>query len=317
MARASAHHHGATGHAGRGHLPVSGAADTRRLAIALALIVALMVAEVVAGILANSLALLSDAAHMLTDAAALGLSLVVIRLVARPAGSGNLTFGFKRAEILSAQVNGATLLVLAALILYGGVERIVTPPTPGGLTMVVVALIGAVVSLVATHQVSLADRSSMNVEGSFQHMLTDMVAFLITAVAGVVILVTGFGRADGIAAIAIAAIMLRASYGLLRDSGRVLLEAAPAGMNVDEIGRALVAHPHVTSVHDLHVWEIGSGFAALSAHVLVHREDDCHAIRQELESMLRQRFEIEHTTLQVDHDRHGQLLDVSPFPRVG
>ena len=316
MARAGAHDHRDRAHAGHGHLPPSGAADTRRLATALALILSLMVAEVVAGILADSLALLSDAAHMLTDAAAIGLSLAVIRLVARPAPGGNLTFGFKRAEILSAQVNGATLLVLAALILYGGIERIVTPPSPGGLTMVVVALAGAVVSVLATRQVAQADRSSMNIEGSFQHLLTDLLAFLITAVAGVVIVVTGFGRADGIAALAIAAIMLRASYGLLRDSGRVLLEAAPGGMSVEEIGSALVAHPHVTGVHDLHVWEIGSGFAALSAHVLVHPGDDCHAIREELEAMLGERFGIEHTTLQVDHDRGSRLLEVSPSPRV-
>ena len=312
VARTGAHEHGAAVHAGLGHPPRFDTADTRRLVTALALIVGLMAVEIGAGILAHSLALLSDAAHMLTDAAALGLSLVVIRLVARPARGGNLTFGLRRAEILSAQANGATLLLLAGLILYGGVERLVTPPAPSGLTMVVVALGGAVVNVLAVKQVSLADRSSMNIEGSFQHLLTDLAAFLITAAAGVAILATGFGRADGIAAVAIAAIMLRAAYALLRDSGRVLLEAAPGGMSVDEIGQALVAHPHVAGVHDLHVWEIGSGFAALSAHVLVHPGDDCHAIRQELASMLDERYGIEHTTLQVDHDRSGLLLGVSP-----
>ena len=307
-----AHHHGAAGHAGHGHLPVTEDSDARRLAIALGLIVGLMVAEVLVGILAHSLALLSDAAHMLTDAAALALSLVVIRLVARPAGGGNLTFGFKRAEILSAQANGFTLLVLAGLILYGGVARIVSPQRPGGLSMVIVALAGIVVSLIATSQLAKANRSSMNVEGSFQHLLTDLAAFVFTAVAGGVILATGFRQADGIAALAIAAIMLRAAYGLLRDSGRVLLEAAPGGMSVEEVGSALVAHAHVTSVHDLHVWEIGSGFPALSAHVLVHPGDDCHAIRRELELMLAQQFEIEHTTLQVDHDRGEELLHITP-----
>lgn len=311
MAQVGAHH-GAAGHAGHGHLPVTEDTDARRLGIALALIVGLMVAEVVAGILANSLALLSDAAHMLTDAAALGLSLVVIRLVARPARGGNLTFGLKRAEILSAQANGFTLLVLAGLVLYGGVDRIVSPPRPGGLTMVIVALVGVVVNLIATWQLSKANRASMNVEGSFQHLLTDLAAFVFTAVAGGVILATDFREADGIAALAIAAIMLRSAYGLLRDSGRVLLEAAPGGMSVEEIGSALVSHPHVTSVHDLHVWEIGSGFPALSAHVLVHPGDDCHAIRHELELMLERAFEIEHTTLQVDHDRRGTLLTITP-----
>jgi cobalt-zinc-cadmium efflux system protein len=297
--------------AGHGHAPVAEDSDSRRLVIALALIVGLMAAEVVAGILAHSLALLSDAAHMLTDAGALLLSLVVIRLVARPARGGNLTFGLKRAEILSAQANGFTLLVLAGLIVYEGIERIVSPGKPGGLTMLVVALVGVVVNLLATWQLSQANRESMNVEGSFQHLLTDLAAFAFTAIAGGVILATGFARADGIAALAVAAIMLRASYGLLRDSARVLLEAAPGGMSVEEIGTALVSHPRVASVHDLHVWQIGSGFPALSAHVLVHREDDCHAIRRELEVMLAQRFEIEHTTLQVDHEREPELLSIT------
>jgi len=287
---------------------------TRRLATALGLIVALMVAEIVVGIVAHSLALLSDAAHMLTDAGALALSLVVIRLVARPPGRGNLTFGLKRTEILSAQANGLTLLVLAGLIVYGAIERLVTPPRPGGLAMLLVAAAGVVVNLLATREVAGANRASLNVEGAFQHLVTDLAAFVITGVAGAVILATGFRRADGIAALAIAAIMLRAAYGLLRDSGRVLLEAAPGGMSVEEIGTALVSHPHVASVHDLHVWEIGSGFPALSAHVLVHPGDDCHAIRRELELMLAQRFGIEHSTLQVDHERERRLLTIG-LPR--
>src|SRR4051812_39778141 len=159
-----------------------------------------MAVEVVVGILAHSLALLSDAAHMLTDAGALVLSLVVIRLVARPRG-GNLTFGLKRAEILSAQANGFTLLVLAVLILYGGIRRIVSPQDPGGLAMLAVALLGVVVMLIATRQLAQANRESMNVEGSFQHLLTDLAAFALTALAGLVVLVTGFREADGIAAV--------------------------------------------------------------------------------------------------------------------
>jgi cobalt-zinc-cadmium efflux system protein len=296
-------------HAGHAHA-VTATTDARRLGVALGLIVAFMAVEVVVGVLAHSLALLSDAAHMLTDAFALGLSLAVIRLVARPSG-GNLTFGLKRAEILSAQANGFTLLVLAGLIVYEGVDRLVTPPKAAGGAMLAVALAGVVVNLLATRQLARANRESMNIEGSFQHLLTDLFAFGITAVAGVVILATGFSRADGIAALAIAAIMVRSSYGLLRDSGMVLLEAAPDGMSVEEIGGALVSHPHVTSVHDLHVWEIGSGFPSLSAHVLVHPGDDCHSIRRELEELLDARFGIEHTTLQVDHEREPALLTIS------
>jgi cobalt-zinc-cadmium efflux system protein len=287
-------------HSGHSHSVTSGT-DTRRLTIALGLILAFMAAEVVAGILANSLALLSDAAHMLTDAGALGLSLLVIRLAARPS-KGDLTFGLKRTEILSAQANGATLLVLGSLIVYEGIRRLITPPEPQGTVILVVALVGIVVNLVATWQLSKANRESMNVEGSFQHILTDLLAFIFTAIAALVILTTGFIRADAIASLIVAAIMFRAAYGLLRDSGRVLLEAAPEGMSVTEIGDALARHPHVSDVHDLHVWTITSGFPSLSAHVLVHTGDDCHAIRRELEQMLQQQFDIEHTTLQVDHE---------------
>jgi cobalt-zinc-cadmium efflux system protein len=289
-------------------------ADSKRLAIALGLIVSFMAAEVVVGILAHSLALLSDAAHMVTDAGALVMSLVVIRLVKRPA-AGNLTFGFKRAEILSAQANGGTLLVLAGLIVYEGTRRLIAPPQPEGKAILIVALAGIAVNLAATRQLSKANRESMNIEGSFQHILTDLAAFIFTAIAGGVILATGFARADGIAALIVAAIMLWAAYGLLRASGRVLLEAAPEGMSVTEIGTAIASHPHVESIHDLHVWSVGSDLPSLSAHVLVHPGDDCHAIRRELEQLLDDRFEIRHTTLQVDHGAGRGLLTIGSESR--
>jgi cobalt-zinc-cadmium efflux system protein len=298
------------GHAGHSHGRIGAETDSRRLATALGLILAFMVAEIVVGIAFHSLALLSDAAHMLTDAGALALSLLVIRLAARPA-RGDLTFGLKRTEILSAQANGFTLLVLAGLIVYEGVSRLISPPQPEGLPILIVALAGIVVNLAATWQLSQASRESLNVEGSFQHILTDLIAFVLTAIAGGVILATGWVRADAIAALAIAAIMLRAAYGLLRDSGRVLLEAAPEGLSVEDIGHAVARHPHVDSVHDLHVWEVTSGFPSLSAHVLVHPGDDCHAIRRELETLLRERFGIEHTTLQVDHRDEVRLLEIA------
>jgi cobalt-zinc-cadmium efflux system protein len=302
------HSHAGHSHAGHSHAP-PGDGDSRRLSIALALIAGFMAVEVVVGILASSLALIADAAHMLTDAGALVMSLVVIRLMRRPAG-GNLTFGLRRTEILSAQANGATLLVLGLLISYEGIRRLITPPDAGGKAMLIVALAGIAVNLVATRVLAGADRRSMNVEGSFQHLLTDLAAFVITAIAGVVILATGQTRADGVASLVIAAIMLRASYVLLRDSGRVLLEAAPEGMDTEEIGRALAAHHNVTNVHDLHVWQIGTGFPALSAHILVAEGDDCHAVRRDLETMLADRFGIEHTTLQVEHEKAGRLLRI-------
>jgi cobalt-zinc-cadmium efflux system protein len=293
-------------------VPVSLDANRRRLGIALGLIVGFMAVEVLAGILASSLVLVSDAAHMLTDAGAIGLSLVALRLAARPA-RGNLTFGLKRAEILSAQANGAVLLVLAGLIVYGAIRRLVDPLEVGGWTVVVVALAGLAVNLAATRQVALADRENMAVEGSFRHLLTDLYAFAGTLVAGIVVVATGFDRADPIASLVVAGLMLMAAYGLLRDSGRVLLEMSPEGMDVEEIGQALADHPHVSSVHDLHVWQISSRFPALSAHVLVPPGDDCHGIRRELEQLLAERFGVGHTTLQVDHERSRELLSVEPL----
>jgi len=284
---------------GHGHAHGSGE-DARRLGFALALIVAFMVGEVVAGILAHSLALLSDSAHMLTDAGALALSLVVLRLAARPAG-GNRTFGLRRSEILSAQANGAALLVLACLIVYGAVRRLVSPPQANGTAILIVALIGIGVNLVATWQLAGANRQSLNIEGSYQHILNDLFAFIATAIAGAVIIGTGWVRADPIAALLVAGLMLRASWRLLRDSGRVLLDIAPAGLPVEEIGNAMASHPGVVQVHDLHVWEVTTEFPTLSAHVLVEPGADCHGIRGELEALLRDRFGLEHTTLQVEH----------------
>jgi cobalt-zinc-cadmium efflux system protein len=292
-------------------------ADTGRLTIALVLILALMVGEVVAGILAGSLALLSDAAHMLTDAAAIAVALLAARLARRPAG-GSFTFGFRRAEILSAQVNGATLVGLGALIVIEGVRRLVDPPAVDGLPVLIAALAGIVVNIAAVRVLSGAGRRSLNVEGAFQHVLTDLFAFIATAVAGAIVLSTGFDRADGIAALIVAALMLRSGYGLLRDSGRVLLEAAPAGLDPDEVGRALASEPHVVEVHDLHLWEVSSGFPSLSAHVLVRRECDCQAHRRELAALLRERFGIEHSTLQVEHvGDEGVPLRIEPLRAEG
>lgn len=288
-------------------------ADGRRLSVALALILALMAGEVVAGLLAGSLALLSDAAHMLTDAGALALALLAARLSRRPAG-GEFTFGFRRAEILSAQINGATLVGLGALIVVEGVRRLIEPPNVDGLPVLLVALAGIVVNLAAVRVLSGSERRSMNVEGAFQHVLTDLFAFIATAVAGGVVLATGFDRADGVAALLVAALMLRSGGGLLVDSGRVLLEAAPKGLDPQEVGRALAAEPHVVEVHDLHLWEVSSGFPSLSAHVLVRPECDCQSHRRELAELLRERFGIEHSTLQVEHvGDEGKPLEIEPL----
>jgi cobalt-zinc-cadmium efflux system protein len=266
------------GHAGHHHAP-SADADLRWLALALVLIAGFMVVEVVGGLLASSLALLSDAAHMLTDAAAIGLALVAARLAARPA-RGTFTFGLGRAEILSAQVNGAALLVLAGVIAVEAIRRLFAPPEVDGSVVVAVGLA------------------------------------LAAAAAGAVVLVTGFDRADGVAALFVSALMVRSGWGLLRDSARVLLEGAPQGLDPDAIGRAMAAEPGVVEVHDLHVWEVTSGFPAIAAHVLVRTGDDCHAARRRLQGVLGRRFGVSHVTLQVDHaPEPGRLLEIEADPR--
>jgi cobalt-zinc-cadmium efflux system protein len=283
---------------GHGHV-AGGTADRRWLGAALALIVAFMVVELVVGLLAGSLALISDSAHMLTDAAAIALALVAIRLAARPA-SGGYTYGLKRAEILSAQANGITLLLLAAWFCYEGVRRLITaPPVEGGLVLVT-ALVGIVINIAAAWCVSRANRTSLNVEGAFQHILNDLFAFIATAIAGLVVLTTGFARADAIAALVVAALMIKAGWGLIRESGRIFLEAAPRGTDPDSVGAALAAVDGIAEVHDLHIWEITSGEPALSAHVLVQPDVDCHIARLAIERVLRHDH-IDHTTLQVDH----------------
>jgi cobalt-zinc-cadmium efflux system protein len=284
-------------------------ADTRPLATALALILAFMGAEVVAGVAADSLALLSDAAHMLVDAGALALSLWAARLAQRPPG-GRMTFGFRRAEILSAQANAITLLVLGVLILVEAVQRLVTPPSVSAPIVVVTAAVGAAVNLVAIWQVARANRESLNVEGSFRHLVTDFFAFAATVVAGVVVWTTGFDRADPVASLAVAGLMLFAAWPLLRKTGRVLLEAAPEGLRPEEIETAIRGHQGVVGLHDLHVWEISTGFPSLSAHVLVERDEDCHRVRRELEAALHDRYGLEHTTLQVEHTS-DRLLGIS------
>ena len=285
-------------------------ADQRYLTIALVLIVGFMAFEVVAGIIAHSLALLSDAGHMLTDAGALVLSLVVIRLVQRPAG-GSLTYGMRRAEVLSGQANGAVLLVLGVLVSYEGISRLISPPDVAGGLVTIVAALGVVVNIVAAWVLAKANRESLNVEGSFQHIVTDLYAFVGTLVAGIVILVTGFDRADAIASLVVAGLMFRSGYRLQRKAVRVLLESAPKNMFPDDVGWAMARTASVSQVHDLHLWELAPGVPILTAHVLVAPAADCHAIRREVERMLRQRFGIEHTTLQVDH-APPQLLSIAP-----
>jgi cobalt-zinc-cadmium efflux system protein len=289
------------------------------LKAALAMILCFMLAEVTVGVLASSLALLSDAAHMLTDATALAVALVASRLADRPA-AGTMTYGLGRAEILSAQGNGVTLLILSVVIVIDALRRLVSPPSVAGLPVLIVAVVGVAVNLAAAAILARGsgDSRSLNLEGSYRHIVTDLYGFIATAVAAGVILATGFDRADAIASLLIAGILLHAAYGLLKASGRVFMEAAPAGIDPEEVGGALAGYPGVVEVHDLHVWEVTSGFPALSAHVVVRAGDDCHELRRSLQRLVSDRFGISHTTLQVDHEAAPQgplQIEVAPHPR--
>jgi cobalt-zinc-cadmium efflux system protein len=286
---------------GRGHgHGVSAEADRRYLTGALSLIIGFMVVEVVIGFIAQSLALISDAGHMLTDAIAIVFALIAMRISARPP-RGGFTYGLKRAEIISAQLNGITLLLLSAYFIVEGVRRIVEPADVEGLYVVVTGLAGIAINLAATWLMSKANRTSLNVQGAYQHVLNDLFAFIATTIAGAVVWLTGWGRADALAALVVAALMLKAGWGLVRDSGRVFMEAAPVGMNPTEIGTKTASLDSVVEVHDLHIWEVTSGYAAMSAHILVQPGADCHAVRAAAERLVHDRYGIEHTTLQVDH----------------
>ena len=289
--------HGVSAHAGR-----------RPLWTALCLLLAFLVTEIVVAFVADSLVLLSDAGHMLTDVGAIAGALWAIRLAARPA-RGKWTFGLERAGIASAALNGITLLVMSGIVTFEAVRRLLHPPATDGGLVLAVALVGIVVNLVATGVLARADRSSLNVEGAFRHVLTDLYGFIGTAVAAVVILLTGFTRADAIASLFVVGLMVHAAWGLLRDSGRILLEAAPESTDLDEIRQHLLTEPHVHDVHDLHVWTVTSGLPTLSAHVVV--DDSCftdgHApqLLDGLQACLVGHFDVEHSTFQLEPSGHA------------
>ena len=297
------------GHHLHGHDHDHGAADRRPLAAALALILGLLAAELVVGIVADSLALLADAGHMVTDAAALALALVAASVAGRPPG-GSWTFGFRRVEILAALANGITLALVGIWIVYAAIHRLVSPPDVRGGLVLVVALAGVAVNLVAALLLAAPSRRSLNLRGAFLHVTTDLAAFAGTAVAGAVILITGWHRADPLASLLVAALIFWSSAVLLRDSSRILLDVSPDETAPRDVAAAMIAVPHVAEVHDLHVWTVSSGFPALSAHVLVESEADCHEARRALAAMLSERFGLEHTTLQVEHARPRRRLRI-------
>ena len=292
---------------GHEHGP-SARSDRRYLLTALVLLAAFMVAEVIVAVLSGSLALLSDAGHMLSDVGAIGGALWAIALAARPP-SGKWTYGLKRAEILSAAGNGITLLVVSGIVAAEAITRLVHPPAVDGGPVIAVAVAGIAVNLAASWVLARANRSSLNVQGAFRHVLTDLYGFIGTVIAGIIIVTTGFTRADAIASLVVVALMVKAAWELLRDSGRVLLEAAPEGMNLEDLRAHLAGVPHVLGVHDLHAWTVTSGLPALSAHIVI--EDDCfndgHAPRllDQLQACLTGHFDVEHSTFQLEAAAHA------------
>ncbi len=282
--------------------------DSGRLAVALGVILAFMIVEVLAGVLAGSLALLADAGHMLADAGALGMAWWVTHLAARPAG-GSMTFGFKRAEILSAAANGVTLVVVAAVVAVEAIARLVHPVAVDGAVVAVVAVAGIAANGAATLVLAGAQRRSLNMAGALAHLLTDVWAFVATLVAGVIVIFTGFRRADPIASLVVVVIMARAAWGLLRASGRVLLEAAPDDLALGEVREHILGIGDVTAVHDLHAWVVTSDLPAVSAHVVVSDECFCDGrlpeVLDRLQACLAGHFDVEHSTFQLEPARHA------------
>jgi cobalt-zinc-cadmium efflux system protein len=276
------------------------AGDRRALAAALGLVAAFLVLEVVAGLLADSLALLADAGHMLSDVGSLGLALFAAWIAQRPA-TPERSFGYRRAEILAALANGVALVVVAIWVFVEAGRRLADPGDPLGGWIVAVGLIGLAVNVAAASILSRRRSESLNVRAALRHVLADLAGSVGVVAAGGVVLATGWTYADPIAGVLIGLLVLASSWTILRDSVGILLEAAPRELDVEAVGKAMASHPGVSEVHDLHVWTITSGFPALSAHVLVDAGADCHRLRLELERLIHDRFGLEHTTLQVEH----------------
>jgi cobalt-zinc-cadmium efflux system protein len=281
---------------------------------ALTLIAAFFVVEIVAAILGSSLVLFADAGHMITDVSALAMSAWALRLARRPAGA-RWTFGLRRAEILSAAVNGVSLVAVGLVILVEAVQRLVTPYPVNGTLVLVIALIGAAVNLAATTVLGQANRGNLNIRGAYLHVLTDLFAFVATAIAGVVILAWHWQRADAVASLLVVALMAYAAWGLLRDAGRILLQGTPDNLDLADVRQHLTQVAHVVDVHDLHAWSVASDLTTLSAHVVVENTcfDDGHApqILDALQSCLTEHFSVQHATFQLEpatHESHEEGL---------
>jgi cobalt-zinc-cadmium efflux system protein len=288
------HHHGhGHGHGAAHH----GEKSRRGLAITLVLVLVYMVAEVIGGLLSNSLALLADAGHMLSDAAALGLALFASWFSRRPATSRH-TFGYYRAEILAAVVNAASLIAIAFFIFIEAYHRFQTPHDVEGGIMVGVASGGLVVNLAGLWLLHGGRDESLNAKGAWLHVLSDALGSVQAIVAGALIVAFGWTWLDPLASVLIGILVIFSSWALMRESVAVLMESAPGHVDVDEVRNCLMRIPGVQEVHDLHVWTIASGLVALSAHIAAERPSG--AVMHDLQHELEERFGIRHTTIQFD-----------------
>lgn len=285
-----------------------------RMRAALAINAALLVATVIGGILTDSLALLADAGHLLSDVGAIAIGLVAASLAGR-APTGARTYGFQRSEVIGAFLNGIVLLVVVVLIAAAAVGRLSSPPDVGGTGVLVLGLVGLAGNVLATLVLAAGEREDINLEGVLRHSAGDALSSLGVVVAGVVVLATGWNTVDPLVSLLIAAFIAATTWRLLKEPFDVFMEAAPAGMEVREVGRAICAEPDVIEVHDLHVWTVTSGFPALSAHVVVSPGSDRDLARARIERLLDERFGIHHTTLQmVEATDRGSLIQVEAPP---
>lgn len=307
------------GSEGNGHSHSHGAGawrrtDRRALAVAAALTGGFMIVEAAGGVVFNSLALLADAGHMLSDTVSLFLALGAVTLAARPA-TPRRTFGYRRAEILAALVNGVLLVAVSAWVVIEAVRRLSDPVEVLGGGMLAVALAGLLVNLASAWVLMRSGGESLNVRAALRHVLGDLAGSVGAIAAALVILLTGWEPADAVASILISVLIALSAWSILRESVEVLLEGTPRGLDSDLVGNAMASMDGVEQVHDLHIWQITSGFPSLSAHVLVAPEADCHGIRREVEIMLGDRFDITHTTLQVEHRAAAEPLTIEPLAR--
>jgi cobalt-zinc-cadmium efflux system protein len=284
--------------------------------VALAINAGLLVAEAVGGIVTGSLALLADVGHLLSDVGAIALALVAVRLASLPAG-GRRTFGYQRSEVLAALVNGLALVVVGVVVAVAAIGRLGDPPAIEGGGVLALGVLGLAGNLAATVVLARGQREDLNLEGVLRHSAADALGSIGVVVAGAVILAGGSAIVDPIVSLLISALILASSWRLIKEPFDVLMEAAPAGLDVEALGAAICAEQGVRSVHDLHVWTVTAGFGALAAHVVVSRDCDRDLVRRRLELLLAERFGIEHTTLQVEEEAEGGLLRIENAPAEG